>query len=340
MTRPSSLGLSNAYASGYSFERRDLCVDDRRPGISAFMRIRNGAEFLATTIHSHIEYFDEIVAVHNQCTDATPEILARLQNQYGCERLRVIHYADQVFPPGSEGHQATEPNSPHSLVNYYNFALAATRYQFATKLDDDHLAIADTTKAITDAIRDGDADPDVMHCFSGLNLFRRPDGEWGILAADPISGNGDIGFFRVTPDTYFTHDRRFERFRRGGLRRSFAGFLYWHLKYVKADMGFGNYDLEINPTSRYAKRKAALDKELPAMLDLSELATTRQPNWINRVGQAVSNKREYTNLRDASIAETFNDATVQAAIERTVSSQFFHDGQIAHQAASMQRECA
>ena len=37
----------------------------------------------------------------------------------------------------------------------------------------------------------------------------------------------------MRPDTCFVHDRRFERFHRGGLGRHFAGYLYWHLKYLK-----------------------------------------------------------------------------------------------------------
>jgi hypothetical protein len=191
-------------------------------------------------------FFDEIVAVYNQCTDATPEILLRLQTEFGPSRLRVIHYLDQVHPPGSEGHAQTDPSSPNSLVNYYNFSLISTRYKYATKLDDDHLAITETTQRVTDGLRNGTASPNTMFCFSGLNLFPGTDGNLGILDSDPISGGGDIGFFPVTNQTYFVHDRRFERFRRGSLRREFAGYLYWHLKYLKRDMGFGNYALPVS----------------------------------------------------------------------------------------------
>jgi hypothetical protein len=322
MTRPSSIDSVGAEVSGYRFCRPDLGVTERQPGISAFMRIRNGADFLAMTIRSHIEFFDEIVAVHNQCTDESPAILSRLQSEFGAKKLRVIHYTDAVYPPGSEGHIRTDPGSPNSLVNYYNFSLAATRYQYATKLDDDHLAITDATKEIADAIRNGTADPDEMHCFSGLNLFRRPNGEIEILASDPISGGGDIGFFRVTDQTCFTHDRRFERFQRGGARRRFVGFLYWHLKYLKDDMGFGNYDLDLNPASRYAKRKAALERTAPAALQLDELAVARKPKWTDRVSRLISDKQAFVATRDAAIATAFPDRSVADAVQRTVSPEF------------------
>tara|TARA_R110002049_G_scaffold46487_1_gene135145 strand:- start:91114 stop:92118 length:1005 start_codon:yes stop_codon:yes gene_type:complete len=309
--------------SGYQFTPADLRVGERDEGISAFMRIRNGADFLELTIRSHIEFFDEIVAVYNDCTDATPDILTRLQLEFGAERLRVIHYTDPVFPPGSEGHARTHPNSPNSLVNYYNFALSATRFTFATKLDDDHLAIAQTTKAVTDSIRSGSAGDATMNCFSGLNLFQRPDQSLGILKRDPISGGGDIGFFRVTPETLFTHDRRFERFQRGGQKRRFAGFLYWHLKYLKSDMGFGNYALQDNPSSRYAKRQAALQKATPETLDLNQLADSRQRGVLDRLKQVVSDKQLLAAQRDEAIATTFPDADVAAAVAQSVSPQHY-----------------
>lgn len=308
--------------SGYSFRPSDLNVADRHHGISAFMRIRNGEQFLEATIRSHIQYFDEIVAVYNQCTDKTADILMSLQREFGSCKIRVIHYADHVFPPGSNGHASTPEDSPSSLVNYYNCALAATRYQYATKLDDDHIAVDATTKAVTESIRTGQAASNTMLCFSGLNVFRRNDGSLGVLASDPVSGSGDIGFFRVTADTTFHHDRRFEKFSRGNQRRVFAGFLYWHLKYIKADMGFGNYDLHKNPSSRYAKRKGALQKENLPIIEPSELAADRRPGLYTRLLATVSGKHDLTNHRDAAIGMTFPDKTVEEAIQRTVRPEF------------------
>ena len=308
--------------SGYHFQVSDLRISDRKPGVSAFMRIKNGADWLELSIRSHISYFDEIVAVYNQCTDSTPDILKRLQREYGPHKLRVIHYTDLVHPPGSDGHARTDPASPNSLVNYYNFSLASTRYQFATKLDDDHLAIADATKSVTDTLRSGTASSNTMYCFSGLNVFRRPDGRLGILSNDSVSGGGDIGFFRVTPHTFFVHDRRFERFQRGNDRREFAGFLYWHLKYLKRDMGFGNYALDKNPHSRYAKRQTALQNGSGQAISLQELSKARVPGLMRKLLRLVSEKSELISVRDAAIATTFTDASVEDAILRTAAPEF------------------
>jgi hypothetical protein len=305
----------------YSFKPSDLGCDQRAAGISAFMRIRNGQDFLEATIRSHIEHFDEVVAVYNQCTDATPEILLRLRQEFP-HKLRVIHYLDRVHPPGSEGHAATPADSPCSLVNYYNAALAATRFAVATKLDDDHLAITDSTRDLTQALRRAGDRVDAMHCFSGLNLIRGADGELGILAPTPISGGGDIGFFPVRPDTYFVHDRRFERFQRGGLERRFAGFLYWHLKHLKAGLGFANYELEHNPNSRYARRLKNLADKSQVVLPLRALPARLQPGWLDRLEALLSAKKRLKLERDAAVATTFPDASAEDAVRRTADPRW------------------
>ncbi len=259
----------------YSFAAEHLRVGERRPGISAFMRIRNGAFSLEAAIRSHIGHFDEIVAVYNRCTDATPDILARLAAEFG-GRLRVWHYLPEVHPPGSSGHRATPADHPQSLVNYYNFALSRTRFTHVTKLDDDHVAMAEATAKLVSDVRGGRAANREMACFSGLNLARDRQGQVGLLASEPFSGAGDIGIFPVLPGTHFGKDRRFEVLR-FGLPRRFHSHVYWHLKYLKPDLGFGNYDLAQNPTSRYARRFAALAAG-PHVAPLASLAELG-PDW-------------------------------------------------------------
>lgn len=255
----------------YRFTPSDLAVDRRRPGISAFLRVRDGAFSVEAAIRSHIGFFDEIVAVHNRSTDGTPDILARLEQEFG-PRLRVYHYVPPVYPPGSEGHAREPAASPLSLVNYYNFALTRTRFSHVTKLDDDHVAMGAATARLVADVRSGRAAKGEMACFSGLNLARDEAGALGILRREPFSGSGDIGIFPVTPTTYFVHDRRFEVLRGDGLRRRFHSFVYWHLKYLKPGHGFANYDLADNPNSRYAKRLRDHYADR-AVLDLDRLAT-------------------------------------------------------------------
>ncbi len=307
--------------SGYSFRPADLKVDARRPGIGAFLRVRNGADFVERTILSHIDFFDEIVAVHSQCTDATPDILARLEQAHG-EKLRVFHYTDRVFPPGSDGHAATPPSSPASMVNYSNFALAMTTTRTVTKLDDDHLAIPDAIAPVVAKLRrQGGAGNDMLS-FSGLNLIRDADGKLAIPGQDPFSGSGDIGFFDITERTIFTHDRRFERVPHPVGKRRFVGFLYWHLKYLKTGFGFANYELDANQGGRFARRKERLQRE-GAGWTLDELrAHVSRSGLLLRAEGIFLEKKRLALHRARLLPEAFSDDSLEAALRRTADPAF------------------
>ncbi|MCO4839620.1 MAG: glycosyltransferase [Rhodobacteraceae bacterium] len=298
----------------FSFNPDMLTPADRLPGISAFMRIRNGADFLEATIRTHADMYDEIVAVYNQCTDETANILMRLSAELG-PKLRVYHYLPHAHPAGSDGHARTPGDAPNSLVTYSNFALCQTRHQWAVKLDDDHLAIPGAVKTMTDAIRSGAADERIMHCFSGLNLVRNDAGLWRVPAVAPVSGKGDIGYFRVSNETYFSHDRRFERFVRGGIKRQFAGWFYWHLKYLKSGGGFANYDLAANPDSRYARRLTRL--QLGALWDLDDTRRALSPGPLRRLRAAIDTKARLAVARDAAITAAFPQNDLTAALDAT-----------------------
>lgn len=262
----------------YRFKPDDLRVADRLPGVSAFLRTRNGAFALEQTIRSHIDCFDEIVAVYNRCTDETPEILARLEGEFG-SKLRVFGYLPDVYPPGSVEHARLPADAPSSFVNYSNFALSQTRYEHVTKLDDDHIALPQATRQL---VQDARTSKDML-CFSGLNLAHGPRGMLGILLRDPFSGSGDIGVFPVTPETYFTHDRRFEMFRPKGLRRRFHSFTYWHVKYLKPGNGFDNYDLKDNPKSRYGRKFRRHTSADPSVADLAGFKALHEPRALSRL---------------------------------------------------------
>jgi len=257
----------------YRFHPDELAPASRRAGISAVMRLRNSADFLEPVVTTHAPYFDEIVAVHNQCTDDTPEILESLRARFP-DKLRVFHYEPRVHPSGTPEHLSEPPDSPHSLVNYSNYALARSSCRIVALLDDDHLGIERHVRAVTEAVRDRGRLDHEMWCVSGLNLDRGEDGSLGIHAAAPFAGNGDHGYFEVTTRTYFEHDRRFERLRYQEFRRRFRGMTYWHLKYLKKGHGFANYELDRNPESRYRRHR---ERFLQARRTLSIESFLRRP---------------------------------------------------------------
>ncbi|WP_114287430.1 glycosyltransferase [Candidatus Halocynthiibacter alkanivorans] len=298
--------------SNFVFDPGALAQSRRKRGISAFIRIRNGADFLESTIRSHIGHFDEIVAVYNQCTDNTADILGRLVQEFG-PRLRVFHYIDRVHPPGSEAHAKTPSHSPGSMVNYSNFALAQTRHQIVTKLDDDHLAMPAPLSTLCKELRAGRASSDYLHCISGLNLMRKPDGGLALPEFDLVSGGGDIGFFRVSEETRFIHDRRFERFQRGNLKRRFAGYLYWHLKYLKRENGFGNYELSSNPDSRFARKKHRFTRSAALTMPQAKAALT--PGTGARLQALINPKAVLKLARNSAVETCFPQQDLETAMD-------------------------
>ncbi|HMQ58583.1 MAG TPA: hypothetical protein PKE65_08540, partial [Rhizobiaceae bacterium] len=227
---------------GYSFRPHDIDAAARQPGISAFMRIRNGEEFVESTIRSHVDCLDEIVAVYHDTSDATPAILMRLAGEYG-PKLRVIHYLDTVAPLASREHVRLPADAPGSFINVSNFAFAATTRRHFMLLDDDHLAWDDAFATLCAGVRRGEMQDDRMWCISAFNLMRGPGSQLGVPSTDPFAGNGDHGLRAVRPGDFFEKDNRFERFVRNGRRREFKGFAYWHMKYLKRD-AFANHDRE------------------------------------------------------------------------------------------------
>lgn len=299
--------------SGYQFRPSDLNLTTRQPGISAFLRTRNGADFIETTIRSHIGFYDEIVAVYNQCQDDTAGILARLAQEFS-PKLRVFHYTDRVQPLGSEGHANTPGDHPESMVNYSNFALSQTRFQTVVKLDDDHLAIPSTVEKMCSDWRAGKADKGVLHCFSGLNIARDQDGNLGIAGFDPVSGGGDIGYFHMAEGIYFYHDRRFERFGRGQLKRRFAGYLYWHLKFLKTGGGFQNYELAENPESRFARKQEKFAGS--DVLELPQAVQALRPGFSEKLVARTHDKHRLKSDRNRAAADVFTDTSLIAALDR------------------------
>lgn len=230
----------------FTFDAELLDPRRRRDGISAFMRIRNGEEFLRLTIESHIDFFDEIVACYNQCTDSTPDILDDLQRKYP-DKLRVYHYEPVVYPPGSPPHQQAPSGSIHGMANYSNYALSKTTCRIAVKLDDDHLAIRSQWPRAIVTVRSS-VKPTVW-CFSGLDLMRDTDGRIGVLADSPLVGNRDHYLFPVSMNTRFVQRATTEDLRTPGMPRRYLGMLYFHLKQLKKDFGLGNYQVDRYPRS-------------------------------------------------------------------------------------------
>ena len=107
----------------------------RPAGISAYMRIKNEEQFVKLAIESHFPFYDEIIAVYNDCSDNTEAILLELQQQHP-GKLKVFHYLPKVHLIRTLEHAAAvgRDDNVHSMANYANYALSKCAYSFAEKI--------------------------------------------------------------------------------------------------------------------------------------------------------------------------------------------------------------
>ena len=112
--------------------------------VSAMVRVKNEAQFLAPSILSIAGLVDEIIIVDNQSSDATPDIIAGLSRAVG-PKLKTFSYAHAVTRVGSEFNELfhTNPQSPRLLNNYYNWCLARCSQPFVMKWDGDMIALTE-----------------------------------------------------------------------------------------------------------------------------------------------------------------------------------------------------
>jgi glycosyltransferase involved in cell wall biosynthesis len=228
--------------------RSYLVTATRKPGISGFMRLKNEEQFVEATIDSVIGCLDELIIVHNGCTDRTPEIVESCRLRHP-DKIRVFEYQPRVFLPASVEHLQEPMGSPHSLVNYYNYALIKTSRRVAIKIDGDEIYLSEPFKQLADDIRGGKCSTPIG--ISGINLWDE-NGEIHVNARHPVIAGLDKGFFTVSPQTFFVHYRLYELFTYA-FERS-AGIFFYHVKGLKKDRGLGNYFIQPS-TSTFSPAK-------------------------------------------------------------------------------------
>ena len=236
----------------WSVYPEDLNINKRIYGISGFMRVRNEGEWLRLAIESHIPFLDEIVVVHNRCTDDSPQIAEDLKKKYP-NQIKVIHYEPDVYPQGSKEAISLPIDSPHSLANYYNFALCQTTRKIALKVDGDQIAIPTLYEEMIKTIRSFN-EQRYYYRFCGINLYLH-NGEIKVQGVKNITAM-DRGFFEINNTSHPWHDMKrdsgLEILKFGAIRiYNYPIPSYFHMKGMKRDKGVGNYDLADNPSSRY-----------------------------------------------------------------------------------------
>jgi glycosyltransferase involved in cell wall biosynthesis len=120
-------------------------------GISFIVRIRNEEAVLEQSIRSlsQITVPHEIVLILHLCTDGSAQIAERLAGEN--PNIRIMTYDVEISRPGYET-LATDENSKHSVVTYYNWWIRQAKYPWVFKWDADFLASPELVSAINNEI--------------------------------------------------------------------------------------------------------------------------------------------------------------------------------------------
>jgi glycosyltransferase involved in cell wall biosynthesis len=108
-------------------------------GISFMVRVRNEEKTLEESIRSlfSITIPHEIVIILHLCNDKSEEIAERLSKENS--NIKIFKYNNKISKPGYEL-LATDADSIHSLIYYYNWCLKLTKYHWVFKWDADFIS--------------------------------------------------------------------------------------------------------------------------------------------------------------------------------------------------------
>jgi glycosyltransferase involved in cell wall biosynthesis len=114
-----------------------LPYENKKPGVSAFIRMKNEEQKIYYCLKSILDVFDEIIVIDNQSSDNSLNIVLDLKKEYDKDnKIKVLSYPFRVARCGDEN-EATPENSIHSRAYYDNYALSHCSFKFAFRWDAD-----------------------------------------------------------------------------------------------------------------------------------------------------------------------------------------------------------
>ena len=125
--------------------------------VSGIMRVKNDGMFIEKCIESCIDALDELIVVHNDCTDNSVEEIEKMRARYP-EKIKRYEYPHKVLGVGLTREEydiakSLPDDSPNLLCSYCNFALSKVTSQYALKIDADQVYFTNTLKHWCDFVR-------------------------------------------------------------------------------------------------------------------------------------------------------------------------------------------
>lgn len=136
--------------------------ENRKPGLSALLRLANEEEWIRPCIESIIDWHDEIICCLQCSEDRTEEIL----QSFDSDKISIYKYPFKSVPNGPE-HEYQPQGSVYERAYFYNWCLSKTQYDWIDKWDGDMVAHDWLGSVVKELIGTGDYD---LIGFNGINI--------------------------------------------------------------------------------------------------------------------------------------------------------------------------
>jgi glycosyltransferase involved in cell wall biosynthesis len=226
-----------------------LSQADKRPGVSALLRVKNEEDKIFHCLASIVDVFDEIVLIDNGSEDRTAAIVSEFQKRFDpAGRINTRVYPFHVSRCGPE-HFNTPENSVHSIVYYNNWALSFCSRRFICKWDGDMVLKAAARPSFLRHLREIQTSPKACWWLYGQTVYRDPAGDF-YLAKDEI--NAQIMEFPNDGNSRFYKHALYEVLRSNPslpVIKTYEEVVFYELKFTDVDE-FSNWSLVDIPTPR------------------------------------------------------------------------------------------
>ena len=132
--------------------------------VEGIMRVKNDGFFVSGCIESCIDALDELIVVHNDCTDNSVEEIEKMVAKYPAKIRRYAYpyevWAFQLSKEKFNEVRSLPEDNPHLLSSYYNFALSKVTADYALKIDADQVYFTEKLKKWCDFMRN--CEPEVI----------------------------------------------------------------------------------------------------------------------------------------------------------------------------------
>lgn len=210
--------------------------ENRLPGLSAMMRVKNEGDFLEYSVRSIIDWHDEVcLFIQGEQEDSTWDVARRLHEEFP-DKVKLYHYPFESVVNGPN-HLNQQRGSVYERAYFYNWCLAHTSREYVNKWDGDMIAeptLAPLVKGYLGVV-------DGIY-FTGRDMVGK-DIRWESRKNHTAS---EQRIHRVTESSfYFTHTHcehlsisALDEYRNNDTVVVLKGFQFMHLKWCKSSLKY------------------------------------------------------------------------------------------------------